>query len=376
MEIRQGTDHSILLLAVCLTCLGVVMVFSSSSIMAVRDYNDSLYFLKRQSVFAVVGFAAMALLMRIDLNLLRKAAWPVLVLCALLLIAVLVPGVGKKVSGAARWLNVGGITFQPAEFVKVGLVMFLAHSLARKQDKVKSFRFGFLPYMLILAVLLGLLLAQPDMGSALTLAAVAVAMLLVAGTRLSYLASIGLIALPFLYFMVMGVDYRRRRILAFLNPWEDPSNSGFQIIQSWIAFGSGGAFGQGLGESKQKLFYLPEAHTDFIFSVVGEELGFIGVIVIAAMFMLLIMRGMRTALNAPNEFGCLLAFGITLLIGLQAFVNMAVVMGMVPTKGLALPFISYGGTSLVTTLAAVGLLLNVSRHLPGEVRCRCCWPVA
>jgi len=368
MEIRQGTDHSILLLAVCLTCLGVVMVFSSSSIMAVRDYNDSLYFLKRQSVFAVVGFAAMALLMRIDLNVLRKAAWPVLGVCALLLIAVLIPGVGKKVSGAARWLNVGGITFQPAEFVKVGLVMFMAHSLARKQDKVKSFRFGFLPYMLILAVLLGLLLAQPDMGSALTLATVAVAMLLVAGTRLSYLASISLIALPFLYFMVMSVDYRRRRILAFLNPWEDPSNSGFQIIQSWIAFGSGGPFGQGLGESKQKLFYLPEAHTDFIFSVVGEELGFIGVIVIAAMFMLLIMRGMRTALNAPNEFGCLLAFGITMLIGLQAFVNMAVVMGMVPTKGLALPFISYGGTSLVTTLAAVGLLLNVSRHLPGEVR--------
>jgi len=368
MEIRQGTDHSILLLAVCLTCLGVVMVFSSSSIMAVRDYNDSLYFLKRQSVFAVVGFAAMALLMRIDLNVLRKAAWPVLGVCALLLIAVLIPGVGKKVSGAARWLNVGGITFQPAEFVKVGLVMFMAHSLARKQDKVKSFRFGFLPYMLILAVLLGLLLAQPDMGSALTLATVAVAMLLVAGTRLSYLASISLIALPFLYFMVMSVDYRRRRILAFLNPWEDPSNSGFQIIQSWIAFGSGGAFGQGLGESKQKLFFLPEAHTDFIFSVVGEELGFIGVIVIAAMFMLLIMRGMRTALNAPNEFGCLLAFGITMLIGLQAFVNMAVVMGMVPTKGLALPFISYGGTSLVTTLAAIGLLLNVSRHLPGEVR--------
>ena len=368
MEIRQGTDHSILLLAVCLTCLGVVMVFSSSSIMAVRDYNDSLYFLKRQGAFAMAGFAVMALMMRVDLNLLRKAAWPVLGLCALLLAAVLIPGVGKKVGGAARWIKLGGMTFQPAEFAKIGLVMFLAHSLARKQDRVKSFRFGFLPYMLILAVLLGLLLAQPDMGSALTLAAVAAAMLMVAGTRLKYLASIGLLSLPFLYFMVMNVDYRRRRILAFLNPWEDPSNSGFQIIQSWIAFGSGGAFGQGLGESKQKLFYLPEAHTDFIFSVIGEELGFIGVIVIAAMFMLLIMRGMRTALNAPNEFGCLLAFGITMLIGLQAFVNIAVVMGMVPTKGLALPFLSYGGTSLVTTLAAVGLLLNVSRQQPGELR--------
>jgi len=368
MEVRQGTDHSILVLAVCLTCLGVVMVFSSSSIMAVRDYGDSLHFLKRQGAYAMLGFGVMALLMRIDLEVLRKAAWPVLAVCALLLVAVLIPGVGKKVGGAARWIKIAGFTFQPAEFVKIGLVLFMAHSLARKQDKVKSFRFGFLPYMLILAVLLGLLLAQPDLGSALTLGVVATAMLLVAGTRLSYLVSIGLFALPFLYFMVMNVDYRRRRILAFLNPWEDPSNTGFQIIQSWIAFGSGGAFGQGLGESKQKLFFLPEAHTDFIFSVIGEELGFIGVIVIAAMFMLLILRGLRTSLNAPNEFSCFLAFGITLLVGMQAFVNMAVVMGMVPTKGLALPFISYGGTSLVTTLAAIGILLNVSRHLPGELR--------
>jgi len=343
MEIRQGTDHSILLLAVCLTCLGVVMVFSSSSIMAVRDYGDSLYFLKRQGVYALIGFAAMALLMRVDLVIMRKAAWPVLGLCALLLLAVLIPGIGRKVGGAARWIKVAGITFQPAELAKIGLVLFMAHSLARKQDKVKSFRLGFLPYMLILAVLVGLVLAQPDLGSALTLGIVAIAMLVIAGTRLSYLAGIGLIALPFLYFMVMNVDYRRRRIMAFLNPWEDPSNTGFQIIQSWIAF-------------------------DFIFSVIGEELGFIGVIVIAAMFMLLVLRGLRTALNAPNEFSSLLAFGITLLIGMQAFANMAVVLGMVPTKGLALPFISYGGTSLVTNLAAVGILLNVSRHLPGELR--------
>ncbi len=368
MEIRQGTDHSILLLAVCLTCLGVVMVFSSSSIMAVRDYGDSLYFLKHQGVYALIGFAAMALLMRLDLDVMRKAAWPVLGLCVLLLLAVLIPGIGKKVGGAARWIKIAGLTFQPAEFVKIGLVLFMAHSLSRKKDKVKSFRSGFLSYMLILAILIGLLLAQPDLGGALTLIVVAVAMLLVAGTRLRYLVSAGLLVLPFLYFMVMNVDYRRRRILAFLNPWEDPSNTGFQIIQSWIAFGSGGAFGQGLGESKQKLFFLPEAHTDFIFSVIGEELGFIGVVVIAAMFMLLVLRGLRISLNAPNEFSCYLAFGITLLIGMQAFVNMAVVLGMVPTKGLALPFLSYGGTSLVSTLAAIGILLNVSRHLPGELR--------
>lgn len=368
MEIRQGTDHSILLLAVCLTCFGLVMVFSSSSIMAVRDYSDSLHFLKHQSAYALLGFAAMALLMRVDLNILRKAAWPVLGLCLLLLIAVLVPGIGKKVGGAARWITISGVSFQPAELTKIALVLFMAHSLARKKDKVKSFRFGFLPYMLILVVLIGFLLAQPDLGGALTLSVVAIAMLLVAGTRLRHLAGISLLALPILYFMVMNVDYRRRRILAFLDPWEDPSNIGFQIIQSWIAFGSGGAVGKGLGESKQKLFYLPEAHTDFIFSVIGEELGFVGVVVIASMFMLLILLGLRTALKAPDEFSCFLAFGLTFLIGMQAFANMAVVLGMVPTKGLALPFLSYGGTSLVTTLAAIGLLLNVSRHVPGELR--------
>ena len=368
MEVRQGPDNSILLLAVCLTCLGVVMVFSSSSIMAAREYSDSLHFLKRQGVYALLGFSMMALLMHVRLEALRKAAWPVLICCILLLVAVLIPGLGKKVGGAARWIRVAGVTFQPAEFAKLGLILFMAHSLARKQEKVKSFRRGLLPYMLILALLLGLLLLQPDLGSAITLGVVAAAMLMVAGTRLLYLTIIGATTLPFLYWLVMSADYRKRRILAFLNPWEDPSDTGFQIIQSWIAFGSGGTFGKGLGESKQKLFFLPEAHTDFIFSVVGEELGFVGVIVIAAMFMLLILRGFRTALNAPDEFSCYLAFGLTLLIGMQAFVNMAVVMGMVPTKGLALPFLSYGGTSLVTTLVAIGILLNVSRSLPGELR--------
>lgn len=257
MEIRQGTDHSILLLAVCLTCLGVVMVFSASSIMAVRDYGDSLYFLKRQGAYALLGFGVMALLMHIDLKILRKAAWPLLGFCVLLLIVVLIPGVGRKVGGAARWIRVAGVTFQPAELAKIALVLFMAHSLARKQERVKSFRFGLLPYALILTVLLGLLLAQPDLGSSLTLGVVAVAMLLVAGTRLSYLAGLGLITLPVLYFMIMTVDYRRKRILAFLNPWEDPSNTGFQIIQSWIAFGSGGLSAKGWARANRNSFTCP-----------------------------------------------------------------------------------------------------------------------
>lgn len=368
MEVRQGTDQTLLLLTVVLTCLGVVMVFSSSSIMAVREHGDSLYFLKRQGLYALAGFILMAGLMHFNYLYLRKLAVPILLLCLFLLVLVLIPGIGAKIGGAKRWIRLFGFSLQPAEFAKLGLIIFMAHSLARKQDKMKSFKLGFLPYMVVLAVLLLLILLQPDLGSALTLCAVAMAMMFVAGTRPIYIVSLGILALPFLYFMVMNVDYRRRRILAFLNPWEDPSNTGFQIIQSWIAFGSGGAMGNGLGESKQKLFFLPEAHTDFIFSVVGEELGFAGVIIIAAMFLLLVLRGFKAATSAPDNFGSYLAFGMTLLIGIEAFVNMAVVMGLVPTKGLALPFLSYGGSSLMATLMAVGIILNVSSKNPGELR--------
>lgn len=368
MEVRKGYDSTILLLAVALTCFGVVMVYSSSSIMATKRYADGFYFLKRQGIFALGGFLIMAAVMRLEYRYLRPLAMPFLLLCTGLLIAVLIPGIGTHAGGASRWLRLGPVSVQPSEVAKLGLIVYLAHSLAKKQEKIKSFKLGFIPYMVVLAVLLLLLLLQPDLGSALTLAAVAMLMLLVAGTRLTYLFSVVILALPFLYLGVMNVDYRRKRILSFLNPWDDPTNTGFQIIQSWIAFGTGGLVGNGLGEGKQKLFYLPEAHTDFIFSVVGEELGFAGVLVVSAMFLMLILRGIRASLNAPDNFGRYLAFGLTLLIGLEAFINMAVVMGMVPTKGLALPFLSYGGTSLLTTLLAMGILLNISSHAPGEVR--------
>ncbi len=368
MELRKGFDNSILLLAVALTCFGVVMVYSSSSIMAAKRYADGFYFLKRQGIYALGGFLVMAAAMQLDYHRLRRLAVPFLLLCAVLLVAVLIPGVGSSAGGASRWIRLGPVSIQPSELAKLGLVLYMAHSLAKKKEKIKSFKLGFIPYMVVLALLLCLVLLQPDLGSAMTLGAVAMVMLLVAGTRLSYLCSLVILALPFLYFLVMNVDYRRRRILAFLNPWEDPTNTGFQIIQSWIAFGTGGLVGNGLGEGKQKLFYLPEAHTDFIFSVVGEELGFAGVLVVSAMFLVLIMRGMRTALSAPDDFGRYLAFGMSVLLGLEAFVNIAVVLGMLPTKGLALPFLSYGGTSLLCTLLAVGILLNVSSQAPGEVR--------
>jgi cell division protein FtsW len=368
MELRRGFDHTILMLAVVLTCFGVVMVYSSSSIMSAKRYADGFYFLKRQGFYALIGFTLMAILMQIDYHRLRRISVPLLFLCGLLLLLVFVPGLGNKAGGASRWIRLPGISIQPSELAKLGLVLYMAHSLAKKKEKIQTFKFGFVPYMVLLAVLLGMVLAQPDLGSAVTMVVVAFCMLLVAGTRWRHIVSVVVLTLPFLYFLVMNVDYRRRRIMAFLDPWDAPTGTGFQIIQSWIAFGTGGWLGNGLGEGKQKLFFLPEAHTDFIFSVVGEELGFIGVLVVTAMFLLLVLRGIRTALYAPDDFGRYLAFGLTILIGLEAFTNIAVVLGMLPTKGLALPFVSYGGTSLLTTLIAMGILLNISSQIPGELR--------
>jgi cell division protein FtsW len=363
MKRAEGYDLIIVLMVVALTCFGVVMVYSASSIMATKKFHDGFYFLKRQGIYAFIGFGAMAAAMRIDYHFWKKAAVTVLLVCLGLLVLVLIPGIGGSAGGSSRWIRLPGFSFQPSEMAKIAFIMYMAYSLDKKQDKVRFFSTGFLPYMVVLAIMLLLLLKQPDLGSSLTLGVVAMAMLFTAGTRLSYILSMIMLALPFLYYAVMHVDYRRRRIMAFLNPWEDPTNTGFQIIQSWIAVGTGGIFGQGLGEGKQKLFYLPEAHTDFIFSVVGEELGFIGVMVIVSMFFLLIQRGIRVALYAEDNFGRSLAFGISTLLGLEAFVNVAVITGIFPTKGLALPFISYGGSSLIITLFAVGILLNISSRV-------------
>ena len=367
MRLQRDVDMTLLLLTVSLTCIGVVMVYSSSAIMAADRFQDGFYFLKRQLAYTLVGFILMAVVTYFDYRNWRKIATLSLLLSILLLAMLFIPGLGVRVGGAMRWLRVPGLTIQPAELVKLALVLYLAHSLTRKKEKVRSLTKGYLPYMLVLGLLLILLLKQPDLGSAMIIAGVALAMLIVAGVRWLYVLPTILMSLPVLYFLVMQVDYRRRRILSFLDPWDDPFDTGFQIIQSLVAFGKGGVLGQGLGIGEQKLFYLPEAHTDFIFSVIGEELGLIGVLIVAALFLMLVLCGIRIALQCQDPFGRNLAFGITLLLGLEAFVNLAVCMGLLPTKGLALPFISYGGTSLVVCLVAVGILLNISNSL-GRVK--------
>jgi cell division protein FtsW len=352
-------DLVIMLMAIALTCFGVVMVYSSSNIMAAKRFHDGFFFLKRQGIFAVVGFALMLGVMNIDYRFWKKMAVPALLLCLVLLVLVLIPGIGGKAGGASRWIKLPGFNLQPSEMAKLALIMYMAYSLDKKQDKVKSFANGIVPYMIILAILIGCLALQPDLGGALTLVAVAMTMLFAAGTRLSHIISMILLAMPLLAYK-LSRGYHKGRMEAWTNPWSDPEGKGFQIIQSWLALGTGGVFGQGLGEGKQKLFYLPEANTDIILSVVGEELGFLGVVVIIGMFFLLVQRAMRISVAAPDTFGRFLALGIAVLFGIEATVNMGVVTGLLPTKGLALPFISYGGSSLLISLFAVGILLNIS----------------
>ena len=358
----QNYDLVIMLMAVALTCFGVVMVYSASSVMADKRYHDGFFFLKRQGLFAILGFAIMLTVMRIDYHVWKRLAAPALLACLGLLVIVLIPGIGGKAGGSSRWIKLPGFNLQPSEMAKIALIMYMAYSLDKKQDKVKNFTSGIIPYMIVLALLIGCLAMQPDLGGALTLVAVAFTMLFAAGTRLSHILSMVLLALPLLAYK-LNRGYHKGRMEAWSNPWSDPAGKGFQIIQSWLALGTGGLFGQGLGEGKQKLFYLPEAHTDFILSVVGEELGFLGVVVIIAMFFLLVQRAMRIAVAAPDTFGRFLALGIAVLFGIEATVNMGVITGLLPTKGLALPFISYGGSSLLISLFAVGILLNISSGL-------------
>lgn len=357
---KLWSERLMLGLTVFLVLTGVVMVYSASSIMADMRFGDSFFFLKRHIVYAFIGIAAMISVARIDYTHFKKLTLPFLLSSLALLVLLLVPGIGAEAGGATRWLRFGPLSLQPSEFAKLAVIFFLACSFAKKGGEMGTFKKGFLPYMAILALFLLLMMLQPDFGTAMTLAGIIFIMLFVAGTRLSYIASFIMVMLPAAYLLIAGAEYRRRRILSFLDPWSDPQDTGFQIIQSFLAFGSGGMMGRGLGEGRQKLFYLPEPHTDFVLPVVGEELGFIGVMIIILLFTGLVLMGIRASLKANDPFGCHLALGITSMIGLQAIINMGVVMGLLPTKGLPLPFVSYGGTSLLVNMIGVGILISIT----------------
>lgn len=345
---------------VALVAFGVVMVFSASAVFAADRYDTPFHFLARQSVFALVGVAAMFAIARVDYHRYRKLTYIILG-GATFLLAVTALGFGHSAGGAARWIKVGPVNVQPAEGAKLAIILWLAYSLSKKRETIRSFQVGFLPHALVAGMLMLLCLKQPDFGSAVMIGMLTFILMFTAGARLGYLLGAVMLALPVAYLLIVSSAYRRARVEAFLEPFEHRYGIGYQIAESLMSFGAGGVSGVGIGDSRQKLFFLPEAHTDFISAIVGEELGFLGIIAILVVFVLVVYRGLRIASDAADDYGSYLAVGITMFIGLQAFTNLAVAMGMLPTKGLVLPFVSYGGSSLLVNCAAMGILLNVSR---------------
>ena len=351
----------LLIVTFILICIGVVMIYSASSVWAQDRYKDGMFFLKRQLAFLSIGAVLTFLVMSVDYRVLRQYAKPLLAISLLSLVAVLVPGIGREVAGAKRWFRIGMLSFQPSELASMAVIIYVSDFISRKKAQMKDLLSGFLPPLFVLGFTVLLILMQPDLGSSMALAMIVFMLLFIAGAKLSHLISVVLLSIPALYVLIFSVPYRRARIMAFLNPWVDPKGSGFQLIQSNIALGSGGIFGLGLGMSNQKLFYLPAAHTDFIFSIIGEELGLLGALAVCILFIIFIIQGFRIAKNSSDTFGYFLSLGIILMIALKAVINIGVSTGLFPTKGLPLPFISYGGSSLIFDMIGVGLLLNVAR---------------
>ena len=353
---------ALIIIVFLLLSLGIVMIYSTSAIYAEETHHDSYFYLKKQVAWAFIGAVLLIAFAKIDYRILRRLSIPLLFLSTILLILVFVPGLGRTAGGASRWLNIGSFSLQPSEFTKFALLLYLADFLARNQSRIRQLWKGlFLPLLLILLNMV-LIVIQPDLGTAVLLGLVVFVLLFIAGMRISYLVTVALASLPILYTVIFSSAYRRSRIMIFLDPWKDPQGTGFQIIQSLIALGSGGLLGLGLAKSRQKFFYLPEAHTDFIFSIIGEELGLIGTISILALFIIFVIAGMRIAWSAPDLYGNLLASGIVTIIAFQAIINIGVVTGTFPTKGLPLPFISFGGSNLLVNVASVGVLINIAGH--------------
>jgi cell division protein FtsW len=367
MFLKNLRQDDKLILACTLTLLGfgLVMVYSASSVFALKWYGDPAYFLKRQSVWALLGLGAMLTVWKMDYRRLRYFSLPVLGILFVLLVLVLVPGIGAEINGSRRWVRLAGLSLQPSEFVKVALLTFIAASLAKRWEKLPDFFYGLGPYMALTGTFMFFIALEPDLGTAAALGAVVFFMLLFAGARPAHLFGLVLAATPLLYHELFGVGYRRGRLSVYMDPWSDPLGAGFQIIQSFLAFGGGGLTGLGLGEGRQKLLFLPEPHSDFIFSVIGEEFGLIGAMGVLVLFALISFCGIRLALKCQDDFGRFLAFGVTVMLGIQAIINMGVATGLFPNKGMPLPFISAGGSALFVSLLSVGVLLSIARAQKG-----------
>ncbi|GAA5344720.1 stage V sporulation protein E [Planifilum fimeticola] len=360
---RTSPDFVIIIAILLLVTIGVIMVYSASAAYAHHNYGDSLYYAKRQLLFAAVGVFLMFLTAQVDPKLFVRWAKPGLLLCFLLLLVVLIPGVGILRNGARSWLGIGAFSIQPSEFTKLGMIAFLARYLSENASRLHSFFRGLLLPLSVIGAAFGLIMLQPDLGTGAVLVGTGIVMIFCAGARMKHLIGLAMVGLAGFAGLVLAAPYRIQRIAAFLNPWQDPLGAGYQVIQSLYAVGPGGLFGLGLGMSRQKHLYLPEPHTDFIFSILAEELGFLGAGTVILLFAVLVWRGLRVAIAAPDRFSALLAVGVSAMIAIQAIINIGVVTGAFPITGITLPFLSYGGSSLILTLTGAGILLNLSRMI-------------
>ncbi len=353
-------DIHLLFPVLFLVGIGIVMVYSASSAVALKRFGSDYMFLKRQALFALGGILALVVCRHFPYRWYRLLTYPLLALALLLLSAIQFTDFGFSAGGSARWLRFGPFSFQPSEFARFAMVVFLAYSLEKKAENVKTFSIGFLPHVLVFGVFSVLIFKQPDFGSVLILAALTWLMMFVGGVRCLHLFTSLIALLPMAYYFLINAEYRVKRIMSFLDPWQYPADEGYQVVHSLMAFGTGGLWGTGIGKGYQKLFYLPEPHTDFIFSIIGEEFGLAGVLIIIGLFVMVLMKGIQISRNAADTFGSLLALGLTTAMGLQVCINMGVILGLLPTKGLTLPFLSYGGTSLLMNMASIGILMNIS----------------
>ena len=361
MARKLQSDKWLFLATLALICASVVMVYSASALVALERFQQPYLFVTRQLMWAAVGVAVLSIVMRVDYRTYRndRLIWVLLGVVGLMLIAVLF---SRPINGTRRWFGVGGFGIQPSELAKLAAIMFTALILERRRHRINEVQYSLVPVGVIVGGLVGLILLQPDFGTAVSLLAVIAVMVFAAGISYRYLLGAALLALPALYVIMMQADYRRRRLLTFMDPWADPLGDGFQIIQSLIAVGTGGVFGKGLMSGVQKLFYLPEPFTDFIFAVISEETGLIGASMVVLCFCVIAWRGLRISMRAEDTFGSFVALGFTTMVAVQAFINMSMVLGLTPTKGIPLPLVSSGGSSLLINMLGIGVLLNISQH--------------
>ncbi|MFH0948714.1 MAG: putative lipid II flippase FtsW [Elusimicrobiota bacterium] len=360
MNHPKSYNRGVLIVVLALVSIGLVMILSASGVMADYRYGSPTKFYLKQLVWIVLGIFSLLFFSVFDYNKLKKFIVPLLFFTVLLLTFVLL--FGTTVGGAKRWLRFGPFGFQPSEIAKITVIIFLAWYIDRRTSKMKNFKDGLLKPFFVVGIIVFLIFLERDFGVPFLIFLITIVLLFIGGVNYMYIVFAGLAAVPVIIYAVMREPYRLKRITSFLNPWADPQGSGYQLVQSLIAMGSGGLYGTGLGESKIKMLFLPDPHTDFIFPIIGEELGFVGTMFILILFFILFVLGIKIALNSKNLFGQLLAFGLTTMITLQALINMSVSVGVIPTKGLPLPFISFGGSSVLVMLTSIGILLNIAKQ--------------